>query len=72
MFTSPRYRINEKSVNPLSENVETSTALIVTSQEEIDRQYHNLGFVPLGNPRIRSHQIPRIGTLFFHGKSLRL
>jgi hypothetical protein len=38
MFTSPRYRINEKSVNPLSENVETSTALIVTSQEGISEK----------------------------------
>lgn len=40
MFTSPRYRINGKSVNTLSENVETSTALIVTSQEIFQETGH--------------------------------
>ena len=33
MFTSPCYRINGKSVSTLNEKVETSTALIVTSQD---------------------------------------
>jgi hypothetical protein len=35
MFSFPRNRINGKSVNTLSGNVEASTALIVINQENI-------------------------------------
>ena len=46
MFTSPRYRINGKSVNTLSENVETSTALIVTSQE-VSQKFPRVNYITL-------------------------